>query len=113
MLLFLIGCIGSRAAFAYAAKVVSPTTLQFLGGLALIPVIGWFYIIFIGKRTTGPEVLGDRIWWQNLRIIHMSLYLLFAIMALMKLDYAWKILAADVLLGLSFFLAHHFGGWNP
>jgi hypothetical protein len=113
MLTFLIGCIGTRAAIAYIAKVASPTTLQIMGALALLPVIGWFYIIFIGQRNTGPEVLGGRIWWQNLRIIHMALYLLFAVMALMKLPDAWKILAVDVLLGLTFFFAHHFGGWNP
>lgn len=113
MLLFLFGCIGTRASIAYAAKVVAPTTLQILGALALIPVIGWFYIIFIGKRDTGSEVFGARIWWQNVRIIHMALYLLFAVMALMKMNNAWIVLAADVILGLTFFLVHHFGGWNP
>jgi hypothetical protein len=113
ILAFLIGCIGTRAAFAYAAKVVAPTTLQILGALALIPVIGWFYIIFIGERNTGPEVLGGRIWWKNLRIIHMLLYLLFAVLALMKRDDAWIVLAVDVMLGLIFFLAHHLLNWNP
>jgi len=113
MLTFVIGCIGTRAVFAYAAKVVSPTILQILGALALIPVIGWFYIIFIGSRDTGPEVLGGRIWWQNLRIIHMLLYLVFAVMALMKRGDAWIVLAVDVILGLIFFLAHHFLKWNP
>ncbi len=113
MLAFLIGCIGTRAAFAYTAAIVAPTILQLLGLLALLPVIGWFYIIFIGRRDTGPEVLGGRIWWQNIRIVHMLLYLLFAVMALMKRTDAWIVLAVDVLFGLTAFLAHHFGGWNP
>jgi hypothetical protein len=113
MILFLVGCIGTRAAIAYAAKVVAPTTLQIMGALALIPVIGWFYIIFIGERNTGPEVLGGNIWWQNIRIVHLTLYLIFAVMALMKRSDAWIVLAIDVLLGLSFFLAHHFLKWNP
>ncbi len=113
MILFLVGCIGTRAAFAYGAKVVAPTTLQIMGALALIPVIGWSYIIFIGERDTGPEVLGGRIWWQNIRIVHLTLYLIFAAMALMKRPDAWIVLAVDVLFGLGAFLAHHFAGWNP
>ena len=113
MLLFLIGCIGTRAAIAYAAKVVSPSTLQIMGGLALLPAIGFLYLVFVGRRDTGPEVLGGRIWWQQLRLVHAGMYMLFAVMALMKIEGAWKVLAADVLFGLGSFLAHHFGGWNP
>ncbi len=113
MLLFLFGCIGTRAAIAYAAKVVAPTTLQIMGGLALLPVIGWLWIVFVGSRDTGPEVLGARIWWQKLRLVHAGMYTLFAVMALMKMEGAWKVLAADVVIGLGSFLAHHFGGWNP
>ena len=113
MLLFLFGCIGTRAAIAYAAKVVSPPFLQVMGALALLPVIGWLWIIFVGGRDTGPEVLGARIWWQNIRIVHVGFYMAFAYLALTKNEHAWKVLAADVLFGLGAFLAHHFGGWNP
>ena len=113
MLLFLFGCIGTRAAIAYAAKVVSPSLLQVMGALALLPVIGWLWIIFVGGRNTGPEVLGARIWWQNLRIVHVGFYLAFAYLALTKNEHAWKVLAADVVFGLGAFLTHHFGGWNP
>lgn len=112
-LLFLFGCIGTRAAIAYAAKVVSPSVLQVMGALALLPVIGWLYIIFVGQRDTGAEVFGERIWWKRLRIVHVGFYLAFAYLALMKNENAWKVLAADVLFGLGSFLAHHFGGWNP
>jgi hypothetical protein len=113
MLLFLIGCIGTRAAIAYAAKVVSPSTLQIMGGLALLPAIGFLYLVFVSRRDTGPEVLGGRIWWQKLRLVHAGMYALFAVMALMKIESAWKVLAVDVLFGLGSFLAHHFSGWNP
>lgn len=113
MLLFLFGCIGTRAAIAYAAKVVAPSVLQAMGLLALLPVIGWLWLIFVGRRDTGPEVFGGRIWWQRLRIVHVGFYLAFAMLALMKSPHAWKALAADVLFGLVSFLAHHFAGWNP
>lgn len=111
-LLFLIGCIGTRALFAYAAYAVSPTILPYLGALALIPVIGWLVIVFIKPRDSGLEA-GGKIWWKNLRIPHAISYLSFAVAAFMKSPGAWKFLAADTLFGLFAFLLHHFGGWQP
>jgi len=43
-LLFLIGCIGTRFLFVYVAKNVDTQYLQYLGYLALLPAIGFFYI---------------------------------------------------------------------
>jgi hypothetical protein len=111
-LLFLIGCIGIRALFAYIAKIASPTILQWLGALALLPVIGWALIIIFELRETGPEA-GGKIWWKNIRIVHASFYALFAALAIMKNPNAWVVLATDTTFGLFAFLAHHFGGWNP
>ena len=107
-LLFLIGCIGSRTLIAYIAKVAQPRLLTIMGYLALLPVIGWIYIIITGTRQTGPEVFGDKIWWGDLRPIHASLYALFAYYAIHKDSGAWKFLAADVIIGLGAFLWHHF-----
>jgi hypothetical protein len=108
-LLFLIGCIGSRTAIAYIAKTINLTYLPLLGALAILPVIGWIYIIMTSSRKTGPEVFGDKIWWGNLRPIHALLYALFAYYAINKNRNAWQFLAADVVLGLMAFLWHHFG----
>ena len=49
-LLFLIGCIGSRLAFTTISAYSTGTFLKLLGLLALGPVIGWLYIIFIGNN---------------------------------------------------------------
>jgi hypothetical protein len=111
-LLFLFGCIGTRALFTYIAKQASSTTLQWLGALALLPVIGWLVIIFVKPRDTGAEA-GGAIWWKNLRLIHAGFYALFAALALMRSPNAWLVLATDTTFGLIAFLAHHFGGWNP
>ena len=108
-LLFLFGCIGTRALFTYAAYAASPETLRWLGVLALLPVIGWALIIFFKLRDTGVEA-GGRIWWKNIRPIHATLYLSFATLAIMKNHNAWKVLAADTTFGLGAFLAHHLGG---
>jgi hypothetical protein len=76
--LFLIGCIGSRVLFTIFAAYSSGWVLIMCGVLALIPVLGWFYLTFLGERNTGFEVLGNLIWWKNLRVIHMLLWGFFA-----------------------------------
>jgi hypothetical protein len=110
--LFIFGCLGTRLAFT-ALSAFSPTwLLKILGALALIPVIGWFYIIFIGKRDTGLEVLGDKIWWKTLRPIHMFLWGLFSYFAIIGNKKAWTILLADTLFGLAAFVIHHYKEGN-
>lgn len=107
-LLFLFGCIGTRLFFTYIAKIINRNLLPYLGLLALIPVIGWFYIIFIGKRDTGAEVFGDKIWWKNLRPIHLIFYSTFSYLAIQKNTNAWIALLVDTLFGLSAFLIYHY-----
>lgn len=105
--LFLVFCIGSRLLFTAVSAVSSGWILKMLGLIALIPVVGWFYIIFIGKRDTGIEVFGDKIWWKNLRPIHMLLWGTFAYLAISGNPRAWIILLVDTLFGLTSFLVYH------
>lgn len=107
-LLFLIGCIGTRSFFVYAAKYININYLPFLGYLALLPTIGFIYIYLTGSRETGVEVFGDKIWWNNLRPLHALLYGLFAYSAINKNPFAWKFLLIDVIIGLAAFLSFHF-----
>ena len=107
-LLFIIGCIGSRLALTTISAFASGWFLILLGILALGPVIGWFYIIFIGKRDTGLEVLGDKIWWQNLRPIHMLLWAFFSYLAISGNRNAWLVLLIDTLFGLGAFIVFHY-----
>jgi len=108
MLLFLIGCIGTRLAFVFLAKMINTRYLPYLGYLAIIPAIGFTFIFLTGSRKTGAEVFGGKIWWNNLRPIHALLYGLFAYNAIQKKSYSWMILLADVIIGLSAFLIHHY-----
>ena len=107
ILLFLFGCIGTRLALVYVAKVISLQYLPVLGYAALIPAIGFMYIFLTGARETGPEVFGDKIWWNNLRPVHAALYGLFAYSAINKVRDSWLILLADVIIGLIAFIRHH------
>ena len=106
-LLFLVGCIGSRSAFAALAAVINTKYLPYLGAIALLPVIGWIYILATGSRQTGPEA-GGRIWWNNLRPVHAALWACFAAAALVKNSNAYLFLVADVIFGLGAWINHHF-----
>jgi hypothetical protein len=106
-ILFLFGCIGSRLAFTALSAFASQSILKILGFIALIPVIGWFYIIFIGERNIGLEVGGGKIWWKHLRPIHMTLWGLFSYLAISGNKNAWIVLLIDTLFGLGAFIQHH------
>ena len=107
-LLFLGGCIPSRILLAYIAYIASPTVLTYMAYLALLPAFGFFYLFLSGKRKTGSEVFGDKIWWNWLRPVHGLIYLLFAVSVLIyKYKSAYLILALDAALGLISFLVFH------
>jgi len=107
-ILFLFGCIGTRSLLVYFAKTSNKTFLMYMGYLALIPAIGFFYLYFTGSRKTGAEVFGDKIWWNNLRPIHGLLYSLFAYNAIIGNINAWIYLLFDVLFGFTSFLIFHY-----
>jgi len=107
-LLFLIGCIGTRLLFVYLSYIASTTYLKYMGYLALLPAIGFFYLFLSGSRKTGGEVFGDKIWWNDLRPVHGTMYLLFAYNAINGNDFAWMYLLADVIIGVISFLIFHY-----
>lgn len=110
IVLFLFGCIVLRSYFVYVAKTVDPTTLSYLAFPALCVSFGLFYFFFSGTRTTGPETFGEEIWWNRLRPVHGTLYLLFALCALSSTynQYAFLFLLLDVIIGLGAFFLKHF-----
>lgn len=108
MLLFVVGCLGTRLALAYMAKSVSLDHLRWMGYVALLPAIGFFLIYWNGWRKTGAEVFGEQIWWNSLRPVHGALWLTFAATAIQKWPHAWMILLADVLLGAGAFANHYY-----
>jgi drug/metabolite transporter (DMT)-like permease len=107
-LLFLGGCIPVRMFFAWIAKTINPIYLPYLGYLALLPAVGFFYIWFTGSRQVGAEVFGAKIWWNNLRPIHGVLYLIFAYNAIQYRTDSYKYLVADIIIGLASFLIFHY-----
>lgn len=104
--LFLV-CISVRFSIAFLAKEANDGLLQAIGFLSLMPAIGFFYLFFSGKRKSGRETFGDKIWWNNLRPLHGTLWLLFSFYALRKNKNAWIFLLIDTLIGIFAFLVFH------
>jgi hypothetical protein len=107
-LLFIFGCILIRTLFVIISKNIDIKLLPYLGYLALIPSLGFFYIYLTNSRKTGAEVFGDKIWWNNLRPLHGILYGLFAYNAINRNPNSYIYLLIDVILGLTSFLIFHY-----
>ena len=106
IILFLVGCMGSRLLLSYIAKNTKTKYLPYLGIITLIPVVGWSRIIFFKPRNTGVEVFGGVIWWQKIRPIHLMLYGIFSISAFFKKNY-YQLLFLDTFIGFLAFAAYH------
>lgn len=114
-MLFYLLCIPMRLLLVYIAYILldsSPSSSSFLryAMIAILTVIGiGFWTIYLkGWRKTGVETGGKLIWWNNLRPIHGSLYLLCALLAISGVKNAWVILLIDVLFGFFASVVHNF-----
>lgn len=92
----------------YLAKNANVTYLKYMGYLSILPAVGFFYLFLTGSRKTGPEVFGDKIWWNVLRPIHGLMYFLFAYNAINGDAFAWIYLLVDIVVGLVSFLLFHY-----
>ena len=69
--------------------------------------VSWALIFITGIRSTGAEVFGGKIWWNNLRPIHAILYATFGYLAYNKSKSAYKPLVLDAIIGLISFVIYH------
>lgn len=107
-LAFVLLCIPVRLAFVFIANTINKKYLPYLGYLAIMPVLGFAYIFIFGKRKTGRETFGQKIWWNNLRPIHSILYFIFAYLAINKSNKSYLPLLLDVLIGFFSFIIYHY-----
>ena len=79
-----------------------------MGYLLSLPAIGFFTIYFGNLRQTGAETFGSLIWWNDLRPVHGTLYLLFSVMAINNYRNSYIPLLLDLCIGGFRFIKHHF-----
>ena len=105
IVLFLVGCMGVRLLLVYVAKTISPTLLRYMGYVLLLPAFGLFYSY--AMKPPGVGAFGGPNWWNQLRPVHGTLYLLFSYHAIQGHKDAWMYLAIDALLGFISFVTHY------
>lgn len=105
---FLLGCMGLRTLLAIVAKEIDVNYLKYMAYPALLPAFGFLYIFVMGSQGTGTDAMSQKNWWNIMRPVHATMYLAFAYFAIRGERRAWLFLAADVLLGLTAFLTHHY-----
>ena len=105
MNLLFAACLTVRLSFALVAKYIPIQYLPILGYLAFLPFIGFLYQYKNSKKT---GVFGQKLWWNNHRLFHSFMCLLFAIFAILQNKNSYIILVTDTFLGLCFYLRHHY-----
>jgi hypothetical protein len=108
-LLFLIGCVPTRLLLTYLAYYLENSPLKNIVGLLTMVIgLGFLTIYFKDLRKTGVETEGRPIWWNNLRPVHGSLYILFSVLYLTGVKNSWIILLIDVIVGLIAFINNYY-----
>ena len=110
--IFLKLCIGTRALFAYIAKIIPNEHLHYIGYLALVPAIYLSYAYLTDHDVLEIGKFGGVIWWNDLRPIHSMLYFTIAYLAITGNTNTWKVVVFDTFLGLLAFSIHHSGATN-
>lgn len=108
ILLFIFACITSRIGIAMMIKYSSGIWSSILNIIIFIMGMGFMIIYFGGLRKTGVETGGKPIWWNYLRPVHGTLYLLASFLLFYK-HKCWssQIILIDTMVGFSAFLLHH------
>ena len=112
---FLGLCIPTRFGISYLAKTQkNEYVINFLAIICLIMGLGFLKIYFFGSETADNQLewAEGKVWWNNLRILHGFLYVLFAVLVFLKKDNAWMIIFLDTIIGLISFFNYHISNKN-
>lgn len=103
ILYFLFGCMFARLLMVYIAKIININYLPYYGVITLIISV-MFLKNYINNYNFETGFFGNKVWWNNNRLIHSLLYFIFSIMAFYKNKKAWIVLLIDALFGLITFI---------
>ncbi len=97
-------CVLVRFLFAYFTKIIKNNKI--ISFVTFLLSLSFFYLFLFDLRLNAPEANGIT-WWNIVRPIHGSLFLLFTIYYLKKYEFAYNFLLLDTILGIIFFMFHH------
>jgi hypothetical protein len=110
--LFLMGCIPARLLIVCLAYLMlnmdmGKNLFHLFLTITFAIGVGFWTIYMMDWRKTGIEVGGEKIWWNSLRPVHGTIYLLFTLLAFMGYKEAWLFLLADTFIGLAAYFHHY------
>jgi len=103
--IFIFGCIPARLLLVLLIYKINQKYLPYFSIFLFAIGISFIYLYITNSRLNAPEA-GGKTWWKNLRPVHGILYLLAAILSMMKNRLAALILLIDVIFGTGAFLIH-------
>jgi hypothetical protein len=98
--LFWLGCLPTRVLVAVVAAVLPPSARPYTAIPAFVVAAGFLVSV---ARNAPRGGFGGPVWWAWARPVHAALYTAYAGLALVRSDYAWVVLACDVLLGVGWY----------
>lgn len=104
-IIFVTMCFTARLLIAYVAKNLKKSHNKYAIVVAIMIASGFLYNYIIKKSKGG---FGQKVWWNNYRLIHSIMFYLFAYMTYFNESNAYKILVIDAIMGLLFSIHHHF-----
>lgn len=104
ILLFFFGCVPIRLFFVLLSR--NMTYLPYMGYLAIIGSLLFFNKYM--KNDSKVGFFGGNVWWNNMRLFHSIMYMLFGIAAINKKEFAWKILLIDIIVGILAFINQYY-----
>ena len=104
LLLFWSVCVTARLLLVLFAKSINIVYLPILGILGIMGGIGFGVQYY---RNAGGA-FGQRSWWNKFRPVHSVFYLVFGVLCLLKIKWAYLILLLDLLFGVSMFVKNYY-----
>lgn len=105
---FLVGCVGLRVLFSMAIQFAPELVLPLLCGVCIAIAVGFTFVWATGIRQK-KGAFSNTIWWNPLRLVHASMYLLTAWFLYTKKQYlASTVVLLDTSIGMLAYLVHHY-----
>tara|TARA_Y100000741_G_scaffold131724_1_gene99182 strand:- start:4901 stop:5245 length:345 start_codon:yes stop_codon:yes gene_type:complete len=104
--IFIFACLITRFAISIFAKTININYLPFMSIFTSIISFGFLRGFIFNTPKIG--FFGNKVWWQNYRIIHSFNFGLFSLFAFCKNPNSWIILFIDACLGFIFFINKYY-----
>ena len=107
LFIFFFACFPVRLLLAYIVKHLSNKALIYSGYLAIVISLLFIKSYLEYKPNLSIGAFGGKVWWENMRALHASIYLLYGLLSIKKYNKSWIVLLIDAFLGAIAFSYHY------